>query len=397
MLTNDKVFLETLQKFDPSLITALGEFAPPNLVFSSAKITLSSSHWTMVKDFIQDVHAMSRETGYRNYVAKSHPHLFASSCKNESVLMSYDFHITSSGPKLIEINTNASLSTYASIWTEAHLPGQGFPKLVRFLDTFEEEAALQNVSLNDGVFICDQNPLGQRAYGEFLIYEALLKGRGYPCKIVDISEISYDEQTRSWRDKSGQSARTIYNRWTDFYLTEPVSLQIRRGWEAGLLLTPQPVEYGLLADKQRMLDWCTEEFRVLMSSQTQRLKRLQNLLPTTVPIRSFDRTMGRQERSKWFFKPRSSFGSRGVYEGSKITNKAFEEILLKDYIAQEFVPPPTVSIETSNGPKDFKWDLRVYSYRSEAILPIARFYVGQTTNSQTEGGGLGPVCISIGD
>lgn len=393
MLTTDKVFLDLLEKLNPGLAQELGEHAPTTQVFSSAVIPLPSSHWTMVKSFIHSAHTFSRRTDYKDYVAQKNPTLQNPLCRNESVMMSYDFHITEHGPKLIEINTNAALSAYAALWTESMIPGRGLKALDLFLDSFTQEAVAQGTDLSAGILIVDDNPPLQKAYGEFLIYKSLFIRKGIPCEIEDISNIRFDAHNRCWVSSSGFQAKAIYNRWNDFYLTQDLSRPLREGWMSGLLLTPQPMEYALLADKQRLLEWQQPHLLELLSQDSASKAIFEAVLPKTVPIGSFSRTMGRAERSHWFFKPKNSYGSRGVYEGSKLSNKVFENILLDDYLAQELVPPPSIQIQTLDGPKSFKWDLRVYAYKSQAILPIARAYIGQTTNSQTLGGGLAAIKV----
>jgi hypothetical protein len=294
---------------------------------------------------------------------------------------------------LIEVNTNAALSGYAALWTESLFPGIGIRALNDFLHTFEQEAKSQEIDLKSGILIVDEVPEKQRAYGEFIIYRELFKEKGWPCEIADVKNVSFESDTKTWRTTSGFSAQTIYNRWNDFTLSQSVSRPLFEGWQAGLLLTPQPIEYILLADKQRIIEWRSSDFSQAMQMKEESMELIKKVVPETVPISTFDRTAGRSDRAKWFFKPRNSYGSRGVYEGSKISNKTFEGILLDDYLAQEIVPPPVVEVATEEGLKNFKWDLRVYTYKDQPILPMARLYIGQTTNSQTLGGGLSPVQI----
>ncbi len=392
--TTDKVFLETLNKLAPQAAAALGANAPGALIFSSTVVPLSQTNWTIVRNFIFQTYNLSRTDAYKDYVSIKHPELKQMSCKNQSVMMSYDFHVTDAGPKLIEINTNAALSSYGAVLTESIFASRGQEALTKLVDSFSREATSVGVDLRDGILIVDEHPETQKAYGEFLIFRELFIRQGWPCEICDIKDLSYDSLQNFWITPNGFKAKSVYNRWNDFVFKEPASSALKSGWLAGLLVTPQPIEYILLADKQRIIDWRSEEFITQMNLSDVQIKLIEAVVPKTVPIQFFNRAAGRPERSQWFFKPRNSYGSRGVYEGSKISNKVFEKILLEDYLAQEVVPPPLIEIETDNTKKLFKWDLRVYVYRDQIILPIARLYIGQTTNSQTLGGGLAPVQIS---
>ena len=40
-----------------------------------------------------------------------------------------------------------------------------------------------------------------------------------------------------------------------------------------------------------------------------------------------------------------------------------------------------------------KMDVRLYTYKSQALLVAARLYQGQTTNFRTPGGGFAPVFV----
>jgi len=87
-----------------------------------------------------------------------------------------------------------------------------------------------------------------------------------------------------------------------------------------------------------------------------------------------------KRRKELFFKPKTAFGSRGVYRGSSIARKAFGTVYNDDFLAQEYFPPSVLN--------DFKVDLRFYTYRNEIQLAAARLYQGQVTNVRTLGGGL---------
>src|SRR5690606_22647950 len=120
---------------------------------------------------------------------------------------------------------------------------------------------------------------------------------------------------------------------------------------------------------------------------------LTSVIPRIVPISNFSSSTTKKEREPYFFKPRRSFGGKAVYRGKSISQRIFEEILQKYYLAQEFVEPPITKVSTEEGDTGFKWDLRVYAYKDKPLLMIARLYQGQMTNTTTLGGGLAPIKI----
>ena len=96
-------------------------------------------------------------------------------------------------------------------------------------------------------------------------------------------------------------------------------------------------------------------------------------------------------RRQLFFKPVAGHGSKGVYRGSKLTRRVFENILDEDYIAQTFVPAGERSLKIDDIVTTRKVDIRLYTYGGKLLLPAARVYQGQVTNFRTPGGGFAPV------
>ena len=93
-------------------------------------------------------------------------------------------------------------------------------------------------------------------------------------------------------------------------------------------------------------------------------------------------------RRQLFFKPVAGHGSKGVYRGSKLTRRVFENILDEDYIAQSFVPAGERSIKIDDTVTTRKVDIRLYTYDGQLLLPAARVYQGQVTNFRMPGGGF---------
>jgi hypothetical protein len=103
------------------------------------------------------------------------------------------------------------------------------------------------------------------------------------------------------------------------------------------------------------------------------------------------------DRKRWFFKPRTGFGSRGAYRGDKLTRRVFADVMCKEYMAQEFTPPGERLRSAPGGKQAFKVDVRCYVYRGQVQQMAARLYQGQTTNFRTVGGGFAPVYVVATD
>lgn len=297
---------------------------------------------------------------------------------NYGVCMSYDFHLTQDNRlELIEINTNASflalglelynfwkLKNSAADFSDADL-----------VQMFKDEIRLASPgSTSNSVAIMDEAPSTQRLYLEFLVYQQMLINGGLQSEIVNMPDV--DQMAK---------AALVYNRYTDFYLKEDKSKKLKAAFNAKQVhLSPNPYEYFLLADKQRLIDW---------TKQTT-VEKPKSLLP------SYD--MGVEpaekmwtERKHLFFKPKTSYGSKQAYRGSSMSKKAFDSVCTPDFIAQQVSIPTELDFVREGGVTKLKYDLRCYAYKNQLQLIIARLYQGQTTNLRTEGGGF--ACVTLVD
>src|SRR5262249_17154996 len=96
---------------------------------------------------------------------------------NASVLMGYDFHVDSEGRlRLIEINTNASVSLVADLLYRVQALPNIFASDARreILESFREEWLSAHLSHRSTgtpkrIAIVDENPSQQKMFGEFLL------------------------------------------------------------------------------------------------------------------------------------------------------------------------------------------------------------------------------------
>ena len=366
------------QKYPKLQDEALESVIAPNLL-SPYSIKLSAKVKSDVILTIEAFQALRDSPSFQNYMGKKWGPLFDPG--NNSLFMSYDFHVTSEGLlKLIEINTNASFLGLGWEMNQfLRQPWNADFQISDLKNCFLNELKLAgfNKSLKK-IVITDENPKKQRLYLEFALYRELFKSFGYECEIADINEI---EKLRS--------ADLIYNRSTDFYLEEPQSQGLKDLFlKKTCVVSPQPYEYRLLADKENFIDWSLPDFWNAVQIEKKYRDVIQSVLPETRVLTPENRDLIWSERKNLFFKPKRAFGSKSAFRGASIARKAFESLVEQQSLAQEMVPPAELSFETPTGPQTYKYDLRCYAYRDQYQGCVGRLYQGQVTNLRTEGGGF---------
>lgn len=368
------------------------ESLSPNL-FSFQEIKVSKNAFSKVQNFIQATYHLRNNIDYQTDILGSQ-----STQKHKSVLMSFDFHMVDEQPKLIEINTNAS-----HFLTSKLMEDFLFKKLERdspfsnaiekLKDSFLKEWSLFSNQVLKTICIVDEDPENQRAYFEFLLYKKLFESMNLNVTIEDYKNLKWDGT--SLLNLRDEKIDLIYNRSTDFYFTTVNSHALKSAYSShAACITPQPEEYKLLADKERLLDFSKLGFLEKYLAPDE-VKIFKEVLLEMIEVTSEHQDQIWDNRKKYFFKPKHSFGGKGVYKGESITRKAFAKVVeSNDYIAQEFAPPPTLKISDQvNHEIDAKYDLRFYVYDGEIQFATARTYIGQTTNFRTLGGGFAAISI----
>lgn len=315
-----------------------------------------------------------------------------------SVLMSYDFHILQGQLKLIEINTNASMSLLADLMNLER--GLSAPVREALVDDFESE--LGGKLGGRKIAIVDDAPASQKLFIEFLLYKELFENRGAEVAIIDPSELFF--QSKPQGGQSGLFTQSgfgpidlVYNRLTDFNFSDPKSTALRQAMlssDARPVITPHPFEYECLANKTRLVEWSSPNHLDQYELDAKQLSVLQNCLLQTRSIEGLDPEALWSERKKLIFKPKSAFGGKAVFRGSSISRGVFQDIMSRasEFAVQEFVPAPTVTLAEQHCgdciPGEFKFDLRFFAYKNEIRIACARLYQGQFTNATTPGGGV---------
>lgn len=344
---------------------------------------------------IRSIYKMTRQDDYIESVKKSDPRALKFRPPNNAVLMAYDFHIDDDGhPRLIEINTNASGYLFCNELYEMSETPKSF--LEDLQSSFQTESAPFVSDKNVRALIIDENLPEQKMFFEFLMYRDLLNSWGWKTDIVDVADVKCADNGQVLHPSSNSPAQFVYNRFCDFKLVWPESQSLAENYfEERLGFSPNPFEYTVLADKQRLMDWSDDTW---MDSLDISAEDRANINQVLIPTKHVSRFESKEQlwslRKRLFFKPKESFGGKATYRGKNISKKVFERIVNENTIAQGYVPAPVFTDSSRDGePIDWKYDVRFYVYQDQVQMTVARLYQGQVTNFNTSGGGFARVRV----
>lgn len=381
-----KLFISHLLKEFPGLSSQSAESLISENLISPFNIDLHPYILEQAKSIIASIYKMRELKEYQKIYSKELDDLSIKDPGNKSIMMSYDFHLDSNNQlKLIEINTNAAFLVlgyymYQALNKPISVPGFS---IAAIKSCIEEEMRLQGKVINASslIAIIDDKPETQRLFIEFLVCKELFQSWGWKCSIEDFRAITL-----------GQPPDFIYNRYTDFFLNSNESKTLKQLFlEQKSCLSPNPYEYFLLADKQRMIEWSSPGFlEKLELTETDR-QHIKNTLPATYDMGQTSPEFLWSQRKHLFFKPKRAYGSKQSYKGASMSKKAFDSVLGEEFLAQEYVPAPEKTFSTPTGLQNFKFDLRCYAYQGKLQLVVARLYQGQVTNLKTQYGGFATV------
>lgn len=194
-------------------------------LFSNLPVFLPQASMDQMSSIVEAIEATSRVTGYREAVMSWAPDISKLDHGPAGALMGYDFHLDSSGPRLIEINTNAGgafLNAYlakaqAACCTDVKIQHRlidGFEDAIMAM--FEEEWRLQRGTGSPRLIaIVDDQPVGQYLFPEFVLVRQLLARRGFEAIIADPAELRLEDGKLLLGDRQ---IDLVYNRLVDFTL-----------------------------------------------------------------------------------------------------------------------------------------------------------------------------------
>ncbi len=353
-----------------------------------------------MEEVIEAIEQVSELEQYSKAVLAWAPDIARRDFGPAGALMGYDFHLGENRPTLIEINTNAGGAFLNAALARAQVACCG--EAVEFSSSqgsFEDLAfeMLLNEWARQGrnarprtIAIVDDVPEQQFLYPEFVLARQALKQRGVHSVIADAPSLSYAGKTLTFE---GEEIDLAYNRLTDFALERPEHRALRQAYEDGsVVLTPNPHNHALLADKRNMSVLSNSEMLESWGAAGERLARLQ-AVPPTVLLTSENAADLWQRRKTLFFKPSSGHGSKAVYRDDKLTKRVWSEISKEKYVAQDLMRPSERIVMVDGSPVMRKLDVRLYTYQARTLIGAARIYEGQTTNLSTPGGGFAPLFI----
>lgn len=373
----------------------------PNLL-SNVLVFLASDDIAQMRGIVEAIEAAARLPAYRNAVLAWAPESAQKDFGPLGAFMGYDFHLDDSGPRLIEVNTNAGGAFINALLAKAQkaccseiergpiaMQAEDFD--TQALNVFNAEWRLQRgAGQLRRVAIIDDRPEEQYLYPEFILARQLLRAHGIDAVIGDASALTYEAGKLLL---SGEEIDLVYNRLVDFSLAEPHHAALAAAYKDGaVVVTPNPHNHAIYAAKRNLTLLSDPDWFKSAGLPDALQTRLAGIPKTTlVTAENLDAMWA--DRKNLFFKPLSGHGGKAVYRGDKVTKGVWADIAAGGYVAQAFAAPGQRMIKLDGAPVQRKMDIRLYTSAGQVLLTAARLYQGQTTNFRTAGGGFAPVFI----
>ncbi|MEK7345904.1 MAG: hypothetical protein AAB176_09440 [Pseudomonadota bacterium] len=378
-------------------------------MFSARPVVLPQAQVQRMARLISALESVVALPTYREEVLSRSDAVARHQTRAKSVFMGYDFHVHAGdqdpgGFGLIEVNTNAGGALLNALLAraqraccpeiEAMVPtGAQVDALeATFVAMFQNEWRLSQPERPlKTVAIVDASPEQQYLYPEFLLFQNLFKRHGLQAFIADPAQLVWRDQ-QLWCE--GVAIDLVYNRLTDFALTEPAHAHLREAYlQDAVVLTPHPQAHALLADKRNLALLCNADTLTAMGVPEATQAVLREGIPHTEVVTPANAERFWAQRKQFFFKPFAGYGGKATYRGDKLTHRVWGEIAAGGYIAQAFVAPGERTISGGESAQVLKFDVRNYVYDGQVQSLAARLYQGQTTNFRTPGGGFAPVYV----
>ncbi len=399
---------------DPSLqgLSSSMALAQPHL-FSSSVMFLSSATYRAIADTVAAIERVMALPAYQDSALASAPPVAQPSFGPLGAFMGYDFHVDASnlqaqGPQLIEINTNAGGAMLNAALARAHRAcctpmSSAMNNDVQldeleqtFFDMFMREWRMQrgDATLRT-VAIVDDDPESQYLAPEFALCRQMFVQRGLQAIITDPKDLRWHDGRLWHQGTQGDTAiDLVYNRLTDFDLSEPAHQALHDAYLAGgAVVTPHPHAHALRANKRNLITLSNDELLSRWGVSSADRQCLSAAIPATQAVTREHADALWAQRRQLFFKPVAGYGGKAAYRGDKLTKRVWEDILAGNFIAQALVPPGQRLVNVDGVATELKFDIRAYTYDGQIQLLAARTYTGQTTNFRTQGGGFSPVVV----
>jgi len=373
--------------------------ARPNL-FAATAVFVSPSDLGAMQAQVSAIEAVASLASYHDVaLARSNDIIFSAQTGARGLFMGYDFHISEDGPKLIEINTNAGGAFLVSELQRAEAKQAEACGDARLADSDAIDAVLVESFISEWqatgregrpgrLAILDQDASEQYLYPDMVLARDLLARNGIETLILNPEALTYENGVLA---HGGRAIDMVYNRLTDFDLSEPGHAHLRAALlDEAVVISPAPRHHALYANKRNLI-WLSDPDSLKSFGADDADRQVLAAIPDTRRVTEDVADELWATRRGYFFKPAAGFGSRAAYRGDKLTKRVWSAILEGDYIAQALVPPTVRAVTVDQEPVTLKYDVRLYTYAGKTLLLAARVYQGQTTNFRTSGGGFAPV------
>jgi hypothetical protein len=400
--------LRTQLEVEPSLLgLAQGMAASHPHLFSSTTVFLTTEVVLAMANTVQAIERVMALPGWQAQAlapAGQATKMAQADHGPLGVFMGYDFHISPTGPQLIEINTNAGGALLNTALVRAQTACcaamdmllHGYRDLgtleADFMAMFQAEWCLQKPHQTlRTIAIVDDAPTQQYLAPEFQLFKHLFTQHGLQAVVADAAELRFHGGAL-WHGDT--AIDMVYNRVTDFDLSEPAHAALAQAYASGAaVVTPNPHVHALRADKRHLVTLGNTAALQALGVSGNDMATLRMGIPACEVVTPSNAADLWERRRQLFFKPLAGFGGRAVYRGDKLTRRVWDSILAGQYIAQALVAPGYRAMEVGHTATALKFDIRAYTYAGQLQLLAARTYQGQTTNFRTEGGGFAPVML----
>jgi hypothetical protein len=371
-------------------------------LFAKFGVFATQSQVHQISEIIQAIEQVVSMPAYREAAMRYAPSIVRHVPQTLGVLFGYDFHLDATGPRLVEINTNAGGAMLNAVLAKAQLACcdevrqimQGPVPIGQLEDALfamftAEWAKSGKTAPLRTIAIIDTAPEEQYLYPEFLLFQQLFANHGIQALILNPQQIVL-RNGALWHDDI--KIDMVYNRLTDFDFSDAGNTSLREAYlDDAAVITPHPYAHALYADKRNLILLTDESLLRSWGVPENIIHTLMQGIPRTVAVTAENAEALWSNRRQLFFKPAKGYGSRAVYRGDKVTKRVWAEILEGDYVAQTLVLPSERRLGVEDDSVDLKLDVRSYAYAGKTILLAARMYQGQTTNFRTSGGGFAPI------
>ena len=347
----------------------------PHLLANS-EVFLSQAQYQQQRQIIDAIERVLALPGYRETVLYDAPDSARFSPKAKGVFLGYDFHLTASGPKLIEINSNAGGALLNITVAPAYGISGSETAEAAIIAMFRQEWQLEQPHARlQTMAIVDEQPSAQYMLPEFLLFRNLFIRHGIEIRICDPGELRLHAGGLYHHDTRIDLA---YNRLTDFALEAPAQAALLEAYLQGaVVVTPHPQNHALYADKSNLELLCDGTFLEALGIDDETRDILVNGIAHTARVYPSQAEDLWQRRKQLFFKPSRGYGSKAAYRGDKLTRGVFSSLLQERYVAQSLTPPSTRSVMVEGTPTELKLDLRHYVYQGQTQWLCARLYQGR--------------------